>query len=91
MRYYGKDNREYIPGMCRWSEKSDVQSLATHLYDGTFSDPGLPLCKYGWTRMPYEYGYSIFRGNVSKKGICKICRRRADKGLNGVIIPQMEE
>ena len=55
----------------------------SHLYKGTFSDPGLPMCRFGWNR---ENGteYSIWRGNIGVDGICKICEKRADKGLEGV-------
>jgi hypothetical protein len=54
-----------------------------HLYKGDFADPGLPMCKRGWCRDEGE-SYSIFRGNVGPKGICKICMRRARQGLDGV-------
>lgn len=91
MSYKGKDNREYVVGMCRYSETTNVDWLSTHLYDGTFGDPGLPLCRYGWNRMPYDYSYSIWRGQVSKKGICKLCKKRADMGLDGVKIDHEEE
>lgn len=47
-----------------------------HLYKGTFSDPGYPMCLYGWNRDDGE-SYSIWRGNVGRKGICLICMRRA--------------
>ena len=53
-----------------------------HLYKGDFADPGLPMCQWGWNRK--EYGYSIWRGNVGDKGICKTCLRRAKAGLDGV-------
>lgn len=54
-----------------------------HLYKGTFADPGLPMCPYGWNRDGGS-SYSIWRGNYGRKGVCKICLRRAEKGLDGV-------
>ncbi len=54
--------------------------VVTHLYSGDFGDPGEPYCVRGWNRSDGE-GYSIFRGNVSDAGICRICRRRYDAGL----------
>lgn len=55
----------------------------SHLYKGTFADPGLPMCRKGWNR-DYGQSYSIWRGNMGKHGVCKVCLRRAQKGLNGV-------
>jgi len=69
----------FITGADR-SPESDRKS--THLYKGTFDEPGLPMCHKGWNR---NEGYSIWRGNISKKGICKTCLARANKGLDGVI------
>lgn len=54
-----------------------------HLYKGDFSDPGLPMCRRGWNRDDGE-SYSIWRGNMGKNGICKVCLRRARAGLQGV-------
>jgi len=53
----------------------------SHLYRGDFKDPGLPMCACGWNR---GEEYSIWRGNVGAKGVCKVCLRRARKGLAGV-------
>jgi hypothetical protein len=67
----------YIPGLGR-----DVpHPRISHLYEGTFHDPGNPMCKRGWNR---EDGYSIWRGNIGKGGICKTCMKRAKLGLQGV-------
>ncbi len=52
-----------------------------HLYRGDFQDPGLPMCARGWNR---GNEYSIWRGNQGKKGVCKVCLRRARQGLTGV-------
>lgn len=71
--------RSYITGVDR---SSNWMYKATHLYDGDFQDPGKPLCKDGYNRN--GWGYSIFRNNISKKGICKVCKERADKWLDWV-------
>lgn len=55
----------------------------THLYKGTHADPGYPMCKRGWNRDDGT-SYSIWRGNISPAGLCKVCERRAEKGLDGV-------
>ena len=54
-----------------------------HLYEGTFQNPGNPMCRHGWNR-DNEQSYSIWRNNDGRDGICKICLRRAIKGLKGV-------
>ena len=72
----------YLPGMFRGDNGDDK---VTHLYKGNFADPGLPMCKRGWQ---YGDSYSIFRNNISKRGICKVCLRRALKGLDGVDAPE---
>lgn len=71
----------YITGLPR--DKYTFETKKAHLYKGDFANPRLPMCKRGWNR---EEGtaYSIFRNNVGKKGICKVCMRRALKGLDGV-------
>lgn len=70
----------YIAGMDRSSEGN---KLVTHLYKGDFSDPGFPMCKRGWNR-DNGSDYSIWRGNISEKGICDICMRRAEQGKEGI-------
>ena len=54
-----------------------------HLYEGTFDNPGYPMCKRGWNRDNGQ-SYSIWRGVMGDGGICRICWRRAKKGLRGV-------
>lgn len=54
-----------------------------HLYKGTFAEPGLPMCPHGWNRDNGQ-SYSIWRGNVGTKGICKTCLRRAREGRDGI-------
>jgi hypothetical protein len=63
--------REYITGLDR-----NDQHLVAHIYTGTFGEPGDPMCVRGWNRSDGD-GYSIFRNNVGKAGICGICMRRA--------------
>lgn len=69
----------YIEGM----DRNDQDKVVSHIYKGTFYDPGLPMCLRGWNRSDGER-YSIFRGNTSAKGTCRVCLRRALKGLDGV-------
>lgn len=70
----------YMPG----HDRNDTDGeLVTHLYKGDMSDPGKPMCARGWNRLN-GHGYSILRNNVGSRGICKICLRRAQAGLDGV-------
>lgn len=43
----------------------------------------LPMCRYGWNRSNGE-AFSIFRGHSGARGLCKVCKKRADAGLPGV-------
>lgn len=72
----------YIPGQDRNNSPQALRKVA-HLYKGTFNNPGLPMCKIGWNR-DEGTSYSIWRNNISPAGICKVCLRRALKGLDGV-------
>lgn len=72
------DIQGYISGLDR-----NDQHLVAHLYKGTFSEPGLPMCVRGWNRSNGS-GYSIFRGDVGEAGVCRICERRALAGKDGV-------
>lgn len=69
----------YITGQDRDTDRGQV----THLYKGTFSEPGLPMCKRGWNR-DNGTSYSIWRNNIGNGGICKVCLKRALKGLAGI-------
>lgn len=69
--------KEYVVGLDR-----NDQHLVAHLYRGTFGYPGRPMCVRGWNRSD-GCSYSIFR-NQYGPGICKICMRRAEKGLEPV-------
>jgi hypothetical protein len=69
----------YISGLARNHPKPKL----AHLYEGTVSEPGKPMCMRGWNR-DNGTGYSILRNNIGEKGICLICLKRARKGLKGV-------
>ena len=86
------NGKNYITGVFR-GDNGD--KMVTHLYQGTFDKPGNPMCSRGWQRVWYDkngkvedYEYSIFRNNVSELGICKICLRRAEKGLDPIAKPR---
>lgn len=76
---------DYVTGVFRGD---NGENMVTHLYKGTFAEPGFPMCSRGWQRKWYDesgkiedYEYSIFRNNVSNVGICMNCIKRAQKGL----------
>lgn len=69
----------FVSGMGRL-EHQEFQK--THLYKGTFDQPGMPMCMKGYNDGTGK-GYSIFRNIVSAGGICKVCIRRAEEGLRG--------
>lgn len=78
-KYKGDTGREYVIGLSR----EYPHPPRSHLYDGTHDNPGNPMCRFGWNRLDGA-AYSIWRGNVGHKGICKHCLNRANKGLDGV-------
>lgn len=85
------EEKEYVTGVFRGD---DGDKMVTHLYLGDFSNPGFPMCSRGWQRKFYDsegklkdYEYSIFRNNVSERGICKICLRRAESQLKPIEKP----
>jgi len=43
----------------------------------------LPMCRKGWNRSNGE-SFSIFRGHRGARGLCKVCSKRAAKGLPGI-------
>ena len=83
MGIYTSDIPEgFIVGLSRrrvWRDRTgEVQYTVSHLYKGTISAIGQPMCKRGYE----EAGdISIWRGNVGPKGICSVCLRRARKDL----------
>jgi len=85
------EGKEYVTGVFRGDNGQD---MVTHLYEGDFQNPGLPMCSRGWQRKWYDgngkiedWEYSIFRNNVSNAGLCAICLKRADAGLTGIKKP----
>ena len=86
------NGESYIPGMFRGD---NGLNMVTHLYKGTFHDPGFPMCSRGWQRKWYDengkledYEYSIFRNNISNAGICLICIKRANASLPPIERPR---
>jgi hypothetical protein len=89
------NGQEYITGVFRGD---NGQNLVTHLYQGTMSDPGFPMCSRGWQRKWYDtegnledYEYSIFRNNISAVGLCRVCLRRANQGLAPIEKPAVKK
>jgi len=84
MNINGKD---YVTGVFRGD---GGEKMVTHLYGpGDFHAPGSPMCSRGWQRVYFDdngklvdWEYSIFRNNISSAGLCKVCMRRAELGLN---------
>ena len=75
----------YIMGLGR-----DVpHPRVAHMYKGTFGEPGLGMCRYAYNRK--EEGYSIWRGNEGRDGVCQICWKRAMAGLDGIENPYYTE
>jgi hypothetical protein len=87
------DTKKYRPAIERGSyTNTDSERKVTHLYEiGEHEMDFLnPMCRRGWNRDNGQC-YSIFRGIVSAKGICKVCIKRAAKGLNGVEPPKWDK
>lgn len=73
----------YIMGLSRRRPGAKT----SHLYKGSFADPGQPMCARGYE----DAGdYSIWRGNMGENGICKVCLRRARAGLDPAPWPKCE-
>jgi hypothetical protein len=82
---------EYVSGVFRGDGGN---KMVTHLYQGTFGEPGHPMCSRGWQRKYYDeegrledWEYSIFRNNWTNKGLCKVCERRANAKLPPIKVP----
>lgn len=90
MSYGNYRTYDIPPGHIMGLGRDHPYPRVAHLYKGTFSDPGLPMCRYGWNR-DGGASYSIWRGNAGRNGICKVCMRRARAGLDGVESPVSEE
>ena len=75
------NTEKYRPGLGRsvpHPKRAHLYEIGDHYMD--FLDP---MCRYGWNRNDGR-SYSIWRGNVGEDGICKLCIKRANKGLSGV-------
>jgi hypothetical protein len=68
------NGKKYVVGQDR-----NDDTIVSHLYRGTFAEPGQPMCLRGWNRSGGE-GYSIFRDAVTNNKVCRICMRRAKEG-----------
>ena len=81
------DTTKYRPGLGR----DYPHPKRAHLYTigENIMDFQLPMCRYGFNR-DSGTSYSIWRGNVGEEGICKICVKRAAKGLDGIPFPEEE-
>ena len=68
----------YITGQNRITDRR-----RTHLYQGPFDNPGLPMCRHGWNN-GWNNPYSIWRNNIGPQGLCKTCMKRAKVNATGV-------
>lgn len=74
----------YIVGLGRDAPDSQGRHMkVAHLYKGTMSDPGWPMCRRGWNRDDGT-SYSIWRNNVGESGVCAVCTRRALENRDSV-------
>jgi len=56
----------------------------SHLYAIDVNGDLWPMCIYGWNRSDGER-FSVLRGYVGKRGLCKICSKRAKEEKPPVI------
>lgn len=77
----GYDHTKYRPGLLREPNTNRV----SHLYQigENLMDFLNPMCRRGWNRDDGET-YSIWRGHIGDKGICKTCAKRAALCLSGL-------
>lgn len=66
----------FITGMDRSVDYTE--GLVAHIYRGTFDEPTEGLCAYSMDKDGY---FSIFRNNVGRKGVCRICLKKLMKEL----------
>lgn len=80
-RVYGLLFQAKMPGYILGLERTPgaENRFMSHIYQGTFSEPGDPLCPKGWNRDNGE-SYSIWRNNLGR-GICGNCMRKLLKEL----------
>lgn len=69
----------YIFGLGR----DEPKPKKAHVYEGTFDEPGNPMCARGWNRDDGN-DYSIWRNNIGEDGICGVCLRRVREGRSSV-------
>jgi len=69
----------YIIGMGRDFPKPVI----SHLYQGTYDNLLGPMCHNGANRDNGD-SFSIWRGNIGEKGICKTCMKKAKAGFNHI-------
>lgn len=69
-----------MPGFILGLDRSvDAEKrFMSHIYRGSFMEPGDPMCERGWNRLG---GYSIWRNNIGR-GICGICLKRVEKEIS---------
>ena len=71
-----------------WNERGYITGLGrdyphpkkAHLYRGSFSEPGDPVCKRGWNRENGE-AYSIWRNDIGEDGVCGVCIKMARREI----------
>lgn len=74
----------YVEGM----DRNDQHTIVSHIYAGpSYHELVGPLCARGWNRSDGD-GFSIFRGNRSNKGTCKVCQRRKADGKGPMLNPK---
>lgn len=70
---------EYVLGMDRSTQGKYMRSHYYLLKNGEYE----PMCRFAWNRDDGE-SFSIWRGHMGNRGLCKICLKRAQQGLGGV-------
>lgn len=70
---------DYVIGMGRNPKEEDQCS---HLYARYSDGSMLPMCQKGWNRSDGAE-FSILRGHVGRKGVCKTCEKNKDSGKAG--------
>ena len=75
--------RKFIEGL----DRNEQHAIRSHLYEVMEPYALVPMCEFGWNRSDGT-SFSIFRGNVSKRGTCRVCIRRRDSDLPSVSEPK---
>lgn len=66
----------YVTGVDRSDYPASLNKV-THVYKGSYGELEKSMCKNGMK----DGGFSIFRNNISYKGICKTCLKNTYKEL----------